>query len=220
MAFTRRDFVDRAFKGSVLALSFEIGGATLLLSPKEARAQNVPLRNLDSEQARRLELLAETILPGATEAGVVHFVDHQLGEDPNNALLLAKYFNVRPPYSNFYGAGLNVADGMAQESMNKSLEELSDSELHQLVRAMSAPDAIVNGFPAICYQDNANNDVSYVRATDSTGSAWGTPVAFGPFTQDFQSAAEDLVSSGGGFRIQSIDELAELIVILARQDPV
>ena len=42
-------------------------------------------------------------------------------------------------------------------------------------------------------------------------AAWGTPVAFGPHTQDFQGAAEDLVKSGGGFRVENIDELAELI---------
>ena len=30
MGFTRRDFVDRALKGSVLALSFEMGGASLV----------------------------------------------------------------------------------------------------------------------------------------------------------------------------------------------
>jgi hypothetical protein len=170
MAFTRRDFVDRAFKGSVLALSFELGGASLLLTPQQARAQDVPLRNLDAAQARRLELLAETILPGATDAGIAHFVDHQLGEDPNNALLLAKYFNVRPPYSNFYGAGLNVADGMAQESMNKSLEELSDSERQQLVRAMSAPTAIVDGFPAILF---------YIcLRSDCVDVVYGTPEGF------------------------------------------
>jgi len=170
MAFTRRDFVDRAFKSSVLALSFELGGATLRLTPGEARAQDVPLRNLDSEQVRRLELLAETILPGATDAGIVHFIDHQLGEDPDNALLLAKYFNVRPPFSSFYGAGLNVANGMAQDSMNKSLEELNSSELQQLVRAMSAPTAIVDGFPAVLF---------YIcLRSDCVDVVYGTPEGF------------------------------------------
>ena len=170
MAFTRRDFVERAIKGSALALSFELGGATLLLTPGEARAQNVPLRNLDTTQARRLQLLGETILPGAVDAGIVHFIDHQLGEDPDNALLLAKYFNVRPPYSNFYSAGLKVADRMARESLNKSLEELNESELQQLVRAMSAPTAVVDGFPAVLF---------YIcLRSDCVDVVYGTPEGF------------------------------------------
>jgi 3-deoxy-D-manno-octulosonic-acid transferase len=42
-------------------------------------------------------------------------------------------------------------------------------------------------------------------------AAWGVPVAFGPYTQDFQGAAEDLVNGGGGFRVHSAVELSELI---------
>ena len=170
MSFTRRDFVDRALKGSVLALSFELGGTTLLLSPKQARAQEVPLQNLDAGQARRLELLGETILPGAIDTGLVHFIDHQLGADPNDALLVAKYFNVRPPYSNFYGAGLNVAGGMAQEMAGKAPEEMDESELQGLVRAMSNPAAVVDGFPASLFYICLRNDAVDV--------VYGTPEGF------------------------------------------
>lgn len=36
--------------------------------------------------------------------------------------------------------------------------------------------AIVNGNPAIAYHDQTNRDLRYVRATNATGTAWGTPV--------------------------------------------
>ncbi len=36
--------------------------------------------------------------------------------------------------------------------------------------------AIVSGNPAIAYKDNTNNSLRYVRATNASGSAWGTPV--------------------------------------------
>ena len=170
MSFTRRDFVDRAFKGSVLALGFELSGATLLLTPGQARAQDVPLRHLDPTQARRLELLGETILPGAVEAGLTHFVDHQLGVDPDDSLLLAKYFQVKPPYSNFYGTGLNVAAGMSEASSGKAIEELNDAELGQLVREMSNPEAVVDGFPAFLFY--------LCLRSDAVDVVYGTPEGF------------------------------------------
>lgn len=36
--------------------------------------------------------------------------------------------------------------------------------------------AVVNGNPAISYYDIQNQDLKYVRATNATGSTWGTPV--------------------------------------------
>ncbi|MFQ5858216.1 MAG: hypothetical protein ACE5LU_21645, partial [Anaerolineae bacterium] len=36
--------------------------------------------------------------------------------------------------------------------------------------------AVVNANPAISYYDLTNGDLKYVRATDASGSSWGTPV--------------------------------------------
>lgn len=36
--------------------------------------------------------------------------------------------------------------------------------------------AIVNGNPAISYYDVTNGDLKYVRASDASGTSWGTPV--------------------------------------------
>jgi hypothetical protein len=35
---------------------------------------------------------------------------------------------------------------------------------------------VVNGNPAISYYDETNSDLKYVRATDASGTAWGTPI--------------------------------------------
>ena len=170
MTMTRRDFVDRAFKGSMLALTFEVGGTALLLTPGQARAQDVPMRNLDATQRRRLELLGETMVPGAVEAGLAHFVDHQLGEDPNNALLLCKFLGVRAPYIGFYGAGLNVANGMSQDIIGKPMDELNGAEATELVRAMSHPEAIIDGFPAVLFY--------MCLRSDAVDVVYGTPEGF------------------------------------------
>jgi len=35
--------------------------------------------------------------------------------------------------------------------------------------------AVVNGYPAISYVDDTNDNLRYVRATDASGTTWGTP---------------------------------------------
>jgi hypothetical protein len=167
---TRRSFVDTVLKGSVLSLSFSVGGVTMLLTPEEARAKAVPLKVLDATQARILEMLADVILPGSVAAGVVNFVDHQLGADPNDALLLAKYFQVALPYKNFYAAGTKIAAKMSQTVTGKAIETLDKAGLNSLVKEMAKPGAVVDGFPIflfyMCFRSDAV-DVTY-----------GTPAGF------------------------------------------
>lgn len=170
MKLTRRSLVDRAFKSSLLCLTFKIGGATLLLTPEQARAQGVPLKKLSDVQARQLELLAEAMVPGAAELGVVQFVDHQLNADPNEALLLAKYFGVALPYQNFYARGLEVAASMAQSANGKSLEDLNAGEMEQLVRSMSPPGTIVGEFPIFLFY--------MCLRSDAVDVVYGTPDGF------------------------------------------
>lgn len=170
MKLTRRSLVDRAFKSSLLCLTFKIGGATLLLTPEQARAQGVPLQKLSDEQARRLELLAEAMVPGSAGQGVVQFVDHQLNADPNEALLVAKYFGVGLPYINFYAKGLEVVAGMAQQAAGKSLEELDAAESEQLIKSMSMPGAVVDGFPVFLFY--------MCLRSDAVDVVYGTPAGF------------------------------------------
>src|ERR1700689_5417250 len=70
----------RAFmKGAAIgALAFSVGGAEVMLTPRQAHAQNIPLRTLTPEQAATLGAMGEALVPGAKDAGVVNFVDQQL----------------------------------------------------------------------------------------------------------------------------------------------
>src|SRR5215472_11425025 len=66
-------------KGAALgALAYTVGGAEVVLSPREAFAQDVPLKVLTPDERAALEALGETLLPGARDAGLAHYVDQQL----------------------------------------------------------------------------------------------------------------------------------------------
>jgi hypothetical protein len=129
----------RAFmKGAALsALAFTAGGVEVLLSPREARAQSIAFRTLTPEQVETLEALGETLVPGARQAGISHFVDQQLSVPPGEALLEARILNVRPPYANFYRAALNAIDKASKAHNNdRGFAQLSMSERHAFVDLM------------------------------------------------------------------------------------
>ena len=119
------------------ALAFTVGGVEVLLTPREARAQNVPFRLLKANEAETVEALGETLVPGARTAGVAHFIDQQLSVPPDEALLEARILNVRPPYANFYRAAIAAVDA-ASTALNdgRSFAQLDPAERHDFVDAM------------------------------------------------------------------------------------
>jgi hypothetical protein len=130
---TRREFIRGAGLG---ALAFSVGGATVLLTAREARAQGVPYRMLKASEAEVIESLGETLVPGARAAGIAHFIDHQVSVPPEEALLEARILNVRPPYLNFYRAAAGGADGAAKGLHGRGFAQLSDAEQRELVNLM------------------------------------------------------------------------------------
>src|SRR5262249_54965681 len=69
-------------------------------------------------QAATLNALGETLVPGARQAGISHFVDQQISIPAEEALLEARILNVRPPYANFYRAALGAVDRASQALNN------------------------------------------------------------------------------------------------------
>ena len=130
----RRDLIKSAATG---VLAFTVGGVEVLLTAREARAQNVPFRLLKANEAETIETLGETLVPGARAAGVGHFIDHQLSVPPGEALLEARILNVRPPYANFYRAAIGAVDA-ASKALNggRSFAQLNPGEQHDFVDAM------------------------------------------------------------------------------------
>ncbi len=128
----------RAFmKGAALGtLAFSVGGVEIMLTPRQARADNVPLRSLSAEQATTLDAVGEALVPGARDAGITHFVDQQISGPPEEALLQARILNVRPPYANFYRAALGAIDGASGKIKGRKFADLAADEQHAFIDQM------------------------------------------------------------------------------------
>jgi len=166
----RRSLLRAALNGPALYLSFTVGGETLCLTPQEARSRGVALRTLSEPQAATLESLGEAIVPGSAQLGLVQFIDHQLQADPNDALLIAKYFGVALPFANFYASGVKIADGMARRLAGKSIAEVSAAELNALVAGMAKPGAVEDGYPIFLFY--------LCLRSDAVDIVYGTPDGF------------------------------------------
>lgn len=131
MTTDRRDFLRRA--GCLL---YVVGGAGLWLTPAEARARGASYRRLDPEQVRTLEALGDILAPGAAAAGIAHFVDSQLAVPPNDCLLIARSFNIEPPYEPFYAGALAALDQLSVRRRQRRFSELGEAEAVGLVQEL------------------------------------------------------------------------------------
>ena len=160
----RRDFIRGATLG---ALAFTVGGAQILLTAREARAQGVPFRLLKASEADTLEALGETLVPGARAAGISHFIDQQLSVPPEEALLQARIFNVRPPFANFYRAAIGAVDGNSERVTGRKFAALSATDQRDFVNNMRQNK--IEG-----WQGSAGAFVYFVLRSDAVDVVYGT----------------------------------------------
>ena len=133
-AMERRVFLKGAGMG---VLAFTVGGASVMMTPGEARSQGVPFRLLKADEAETIEALGETLVPGASQAGIAHFIDQQVSVSPGEALLEARQLNVKPPFINFYRAVIAAVDKAAGARSGRRFTALSPEDQHSFIEAMS-----------------------------------------------------------------------------------
>ena len=131
-----RGIERRAFMQGAGALAFMVGGAEVLLTPGEARAQGVPLRSLKPDEAETIEALGETLVPDARKAGIANFIDQQISIPAEEALLEARILNVRPPYANFYRAAIGAIDRTSAARGGKRFALLDAAAQHEFIDLM------------------------------------------------------------------------------------
>ena len=128
----RRTFMQ----GAALTLAFTVGGADVMLTPRQAHAQNIPLQTLTPDQGATLDAVGEVLVPGAKAAGISNYVDHQITVPPEQSLLQARILSVRPPFANLYRAALGAIDGASSKTKGKKFAELTPDEQHDFIDAM------------------------------------------------------------------------------------
>jgi len=133
MDVDRKEFLTQASLG---VLAFTIAGHTVLLTARQARAQGIPLHILSAHEARTLEAMGETLLPGARQAGIANFVDQQLGVAPEDGLVVLRYLDFPPPYTPFYQASLATLDHASQASHHENFADLSEAQRRSMVESM------------------------------------------------------------------------------------
>jgi hypothetical protein len=159
-------------KGAALsALAFTVGGAEVFLTPREARAQEIPLKVLNTDERAALEALGETLLPGAKDAGIAYYVDQQLSADPNECLLVARIVGVTPPYADFYHGGLAGLDQASLKLYEVKFAALTPEKRHDLVAQMSQknPDGWIGPPSPFFY---------FITRTDAVDVYYGTVEGF------------------------------------------
>lgn len=157
---SRRQFL----KAGGVTISCVVAGKAVLLSPAEAYAKSLDYQTLSATEVAALEALAEAIVPGATKAGIAHYIDSQLSVDPKDTLLMLKYL-VPPPFAGFYQASLASADKLRGD---KAWIELSDEAMMQIIGQIAtdqAPDW--QGPPASFFY--------FVFRSDAVDVVYGTP---------------------------------------------
>ena len=163
---TRRDVLTRLSGGFA---GITISTALANITSAESGATPAPLQHFSSSEGQLLEALGEVLVPGAAEAGLVQYVDNQLGRpDP---LLFLKYMDYLGSYVEFYKQGLDSLENRSRLLYRKSFLTLDTDQKVTLVREISQKNPVDwKGPPAPLFYFVVRND-----AIDVT---YGTPEGF------------------------------------------
>jgi hypothetical protein len=166
MQHTRRSFLAA---GTGLLLTFEIGGCSVQMTARDARERGLPYSELTEAEAAQLAALGEVLLPGATAAGLVHFVDTQLAAPPDRQLLMLKYLRVDPPFAAFYRAGLTALETACRAAHGQSFAMLPLAHATEIVKNLGAGKlAAWSGPPSPLFYFVVRNDaIDVVYGTQS-----------------------------------------------------
>lgn len=171
---SRRGVLKQGGLGLVLAC---IGGEEIWVAPADAAARQAAPKVLSAGEARTLATFAEVLLPGATDAGVVAFVDHHLAVPAPESLLMLRYLDVPPPYADFYRAGLAALDRFTKGKTGRLFAELPPDTATELVRGIAqTPPAAWRGPPSpLLYFAVRADAVDVVYGTEAGFEKLGVP---------------------------------------------
>jgi hypothetical protein len=119
------------------------GGASLamtaaaplsLFDPRVARAKGEPFKVLSADEVKTVESLSDALVPGAREAGVSHYVDHELAS-PSPRLLL-RFAQLRGPLAPYYHGALAAFAASMTAQGKGAFSSLSPDAQHTVIEAL------------------------------------------------------------------------------------
>jgi Gluconate 2-dehydrogenase subunit 3 len=102
--------------------------------PRAAHAQGTPFKILLPGEVATIEALSDALVPGAREAGVSHYVDHELGS-PSPRLLL-RFAQLRGPMAPYYHGALAAFSASMTAQGNRAFSSLSPDAQHAIIEAL------------------------------------------------------------------------------------
>jgi hypothetical protein len=119
------------------------GGATItvtaaaplaLFDPRVARSQGAPFKVLSPDEVATIESLSDALVPGARDAGVSHYIDHELST-PAPRLLL-RFAQLRGPLTPYYRSSLATFAAAMKAQGNGPFASLSPDAQRTVVEAL------------------------------------------------------------------------------------
>jgi hypothetical protein len=121
----------------------KVGGASLamtaaaplsLFDPRVARAQGIPFKVLSPDEVTMIESLSDALVPGARDAGVSHYIDHELAS-PSPRLLL-RFAQLRGQLAPYYHGALAAFAASMTAQGNGAFSSLSPDAQHTIIEAV------------------------------------------------------------------------------------
>lgn len=172
----RRRLVQGAGVG---VFAFWVGGCRVELTPEEAKQQGADYTVLSSQQVKTLDALGDVLVPNSSEKGLANYVDFQLSQPFPLQMLMLKYLNVNPPFTEFYTGGLDALDQHAQTHHQNAFHELSAAQQKAVVTtvAQSNPPGWQGPPGPFFYFVLRSDAVDVVYGTQTGFEALGIPYA-------------------------------------------
>ncbi len=169
LKISRRHFSQA---GGAFTLAFLLGDRNINLTPAQAKTQKIPLQLLNPHQAALIDLLGDSIAPGAKAAGLSHYIDHQLSSTAPDNLLILKYLRVNPPFEGFYSSALMAFDKAINQRFAKNPAELTSDQMAEFITIMMTenPEGWSSAPPAPFFY--------FVLRSDAIDVTYGTMAAF------------------------------------------
>lgn len=173
MHAARRTFLKSGF-------AFSLAGTMVTMTAREARARGADFRVLSPQEAGLFDALGETLAPGAAEAGFSHYLDAGLAAGPADSLLMIRYLNVPPPWTDFYRGIARALALAAQAHFSADFAALDDEQRRTLVAAMAKNELAPWSGPPAPF-------AFFVLRGDAVDVVWGTEEGFARLGVDYMA---------------------------------